>query len=289
MRFRRIKFLRFMFFFMLVVVSVKLYTIQFKSGKQYSSAAALQQSRNRLVYKERGDIIDRRSIPFTGRQSKWKAILQPYTLINNPINLRTIAEIFGFSVENLKSELSKNMLPYIIDITPAQAKAISDSSISGISIIDVRVRYSSDGLAPHILGYVNDNSEEYGWPGKGISDYFEQGRRLYAGLADADNGFMTDLGYRIWNNTGREKLNIRLTLDYHLQEIVEARWTEWWIRCSGADGHNYREILAIASRPDFDPTNIRSYLNDNDEPLFNRAIGSYTPGSVLKWLLRRLH
>ena len=33
----------------------------------------------------------------------------------------------------------QNMLPYIIDITPAQAKAISDSSISGISIIDVRV------------------------------------------------------------------------------------------------------------------------------------------------------
>lgn len=284
MRFRRIKFLRFMFFFMLVVVSVKLYTIQFKSGKQYSSAAALQQSRNRLVYKERGDIIDRRSIPFTGRQSKWKAILQPYTLINNPINLRTIAEIFGFSVENLKSELSKNMLPYIIDITPAQAKAISDSSISGISIIDVRVRYSSDGLAPHILGYVNDNSEGMAGLEKAYQTTLNRGGGIYAGiLADADNGFMTDLGYRIWNNTGREKLNIRLTLDYHLQEIVESTMDRMVdkgavVLMDIITG----EILAIASRPDFDPTNIRSYLNDNDEPLFNRAIGSYTPGSVFK-------
>ena len=42
MRFRRIKFLRFMFFHAGCSLSEAIY-YQFKSGKQYSSAAALQQ------------------------------------------------------------------------------------------------------------------------------------------------------------------------------------------------------------------------------------------------------
>lgn len=284
MQLRRLKFIKFVFSFMLIIVTVKLYTIQFKSGKQYSSAAALQQTRNKLVYKERGDIIDNNGIHFTGRKSKWKAILQPYTLINNPIKLRTIAEIFGFSVEDLKKELAKDMLPYIMDITPAQAKAISDSSLTGISIIDVRVRYDDDTLATHILGYINDNSEGMAGLEKVYQQTLSRGGGIYAGiLADAGDGFMSNLGYRVWNNTGREKLNIQLTIDYHLQEIVENTMDKMVdkgavVLMDIITG----EILAIASRPDFNPTNIRPYLNDNNEPLFNRAIGAYTPGSIFK-------
>ncbi|NMA66612.1 MAG: stage V sporulation protein D, partial [Clostridiaceae bacterium] len=41
-------------------------------------------------------------------------------------------------------------------------------------------------------------------------------------------------------------------------------------------------ILAISSRPNFDPSNINPYLNDANQPLFNRALGAYTPGSIFK-------
>ena len=140
------------------------------------------------------------------------------------------------------------------------------------------------------MGYVNDNSEGMAGLEKAYQTTLNRGGGIYAGiLADADNGFMTDLGYRIWNNTGREKLNIRLTLDYHLQEIVESTMDRMVdkgavVLMDIITG----EILAIASRPDFDPTNIRSYLNDNDEPLFNRAIGSYTRFSF-KMVTGQLH
>ncbi len=43
------------------------------------------------------------------------------------------------------------------------------------------------------------------------------------------------------------------------------------------------EVLAFYSSPSFDPTDISSYLEDDDLPLFNRVIGgAYPPGSVYK-------
>lgn len=286
MSFRRLKFIRSLFLVTLIIVTFRLYAIQSKSGEEYSSAAALQQSRNKLVYKERGDIIDRKGIRFTGRKCEWKAILQPYTLINDPIELRTLAEIFGFSVAELKNKLSKDMLPYIMDITPAQAKAILDSSLKGISVIDVKVRYDESAVATHVLGYINDKSEGMAGLEKQYQNTLGCGQGIYAGiLADAGNGFMSNLGYRIWDYTGRDKLNVQLTIDYHLQEIVENVMDRMVDKGAVVllDIVNGK-ILAIASRPDYDPTNIKPYLNDDTQPLFNRAIGAYTPGSIFKMI-----
>lgn len=282
---KRFKIIRSIFLLMLIVIAVRLFNIQSQSGKQYSTAAALQQSRNRLVYRERGDILDRNGIRFTGRKTQWKAILQPVTLLNNPTKLRTIAEIFGIPNEHLKTELSKDNLPYLMDITAAQAKAISDSSLTGISVIDMRVRYDSDTLIPHILGYVDEKGIE-GMAGieKAYQNTLKRGGGVYAGiLADAGNGFMSNFGYRIWNSMGQEKLNIQLTLDYRLQEIVEKTMDRMVdkgavVLLDILTG----EILAISSRPSFDPSNINQYLKDENQPLFNRALGTYTPGSIFK-------
>jgi len=38
----------------------------------------------------------------------------------------------------------------------------------------------------------------------------------------------------------------------------------------------------LASRPGFNPADISGYLNDAAQPLFNRAIAGYTPGSIFK-------
>jgi len=42
------------------------------------------------------------------------------------------------------------------------------------------------------------------------------------------------------------------------------------------------EILAMASRPNFDANHLDSYLNQSSAPLLNRAISAYQPGSVFK-------
>jgi cell division protein FtsI/penicillin-binding protein 2 len=42
------------------------------------------------------------------------------------------------------------------------------------------------------------------------------------------------------------------------------------------------EILAMASRPNFDAGNLGEYLHKDSSPLLNRALSSYHPGSVFK-------
>ena len=42
------------------------------------------------------------------------------------------------------------------------------------------------------------------------------------------------------------------------------------------------DLLAMASRPAFNPANVNSALIDANQPLFNRALGEYIPGSIFK-------
>ncbi|HHY64964.1 MAG TPA: hypothetical protein GX501_07935, partial [Clostridiaceae bacterium] len=126
---RRFRFIRFLFFLILVLLTVRLFNLQTVKGEQYSVMAALQQSRSRLVQRERGDILDRNGIRLTGRKICWKAILQPYTLLNDPVALNTAASIFNATPQYLTAELSKSNLPYLMDISAAQAKALTDSSL----------------------------------------------------------------------------------------------------------------------------------------------------------------
>lgn len=287
MQIRRLKACRFVFLFLLIMIAIRLFNIQAITGKQYSTEAAIQQSRNRIIYRERGDILDRNGISFTGRDTYWKAILQPVTLLNNPNALRIIADVLEFDSGYLKDQLSKDNLPYITNITAAQARAISDSSLIGISVIDLRKRYNEHTLAPHILGYIDESGAE-GLAGieKAYQNTLMRGGGVYAGiLADAGNGFMNKLGYRIWNTMGKERLNIQLTLDYHIQSIVESIMDRMVdkgavVLLDILTG----DILAISSRPDFNPSNIYPSLLDEEQPLFNRALGTYTPGSIFKMI-----
>lgn len=282
---KRLRLIRSAFTFFLMVITVRLFNIQAITGKQYSTAAALQRTRNRPLYSERGDILDRNGIRFTGRETCWKAVLQPATLLENPGDLRTVADIFNISVENLSKKISASNLPTIAQVTQAQAEAIADSTLSGISVINMRVRNSDATLAPHILGYVDDKGEE-GMAGieKAYQETLKSGDGVYVGvIADAGNSYMSRYGYRIWDTMGKEKLDVRLTLDYHLQSIVEETMDRMVDKGAAVlldilTG----EILAIASRPDFDPCNVNVSLNDKNQPLFNRALGTYTPGSIFK-------
>jgi penicillin-binding protein 2 len=284
---RRLKACRFVFLFLLIMIAVKLFNIQAITGQQYSTEAAMQQSRNRIIYRERGDILDRNGISFTGRDTYWKAILQPVTLLNNPNALRIITDVLGFDAAYLKEQLSKDNLPYITNITAAQARAISDSSLTGISVIDLRKRYNEHTLAAHILGYVDESGAE-GLAGieKAYQNTLKRGGGVYAGiLADAGNSYMDEFGYRIWNSMGKERLNIQLTLDYHLQSIVESTMDRMVDKGAVVllDILN-GDILAISSRPDFNPSNINPSLSDEEQPLFNRALGTYIPGSIFKMI-----
>ena len=281
----RLLIIRYIFLCLLLLLTIRIFTIQTVKNREYSVAAAVQRFRNTEIYIERGDILDRNGIKFTDRDIKSLTIIQPNDLLKDATGLTIAADILNMPVHTLENKLSQNALPFVMEVSEGQAAAIADAALKGLSVVDVRVRNTDRMLATHMMGYLDEGGKE-GLSGveKSYQETLKKGGGVYAGmLADASNSVMKEFGYRIWNTMGEQKLNVRTTLDYHMQKIVEE--TMDGMVDKGAvvivDILN-GDILAVASRPNFNPSDINTYLHDASQPLFNRALGEYTPGSIFK-------
>jgi cell division protein FtsI/penicillin-binding protein 2 len=108
-----------------------------------------------------------------------------------------------------------------------------------------------------------------------------------AAMVDASQQLIPGLGYKklhIAEGTGPS--NIVLTIDTRIQKIVESimdkninKGAVVVMRPSTG------EILAMASRPNFDANNLGDYLASDTAPFLNRALAAYQPGSVFKLVL----
>lgn len=78
--------------------------------------------------------------------------------------------------------------------------------------------------------------------------------------------------------------DLHLTIDANLQTIAEEAFGD---KKGGIVVSNPQtgEILALASAPSFDPSNVAQAMSRSDLPLLNRAIGGiYAPGSTFKMI-----
>lgn len=75
--------------------------------------------------------------------------------------------------------------------------------------------------------------------------------------------------------------NLKTTIDFDLQKQIATSMDE---KPGAVVASDYKgAILALYSYPSFDPRDIVPSLNDDDLPLFNRALGGiYHPGSIFK-------
>ena len=281
----RVFLIKYLYLILLIFLAFRVFSIQASRGREYSQAAAVQRWRNTKVYTERGDILDRNGIRFTSRSKQSLAVVLPADLLGEPSALGWASDLLGKPVSELEREVAKSYLPYAVRISDEQADAIMDAGISGICIVEVPVRNSNDMPAPHIIGYVDEKGEN-GLSGieKAYQHTLKNGGGVFAGiLADAGNTAMEQFGYRILDTTRVSRLNIKTTLDYHMQEIVEETMDMMVDRGAVVivDILN-GDLLAMASRPAFNPANVNSALIDANQPLFNRALGEYIPGSIFK-------
>lgn len=281
----RISFMKYLFLFLLLFLALRVFSIQTARSDEYSEAAAVQRWRNTRIYAERGEILDRNGIKFTNRQTRFLAVIQPGELLKDASATGWASDLLGMPMNELEGIISKSFLPRAVMVPEEQADTIMNAAIAGLSIVEVPVRNSEETLAVHMIGYVDEKGED-GLSGieKAYQNTLRKGGGVFAGvLADAGNTAMEQFGYRIWDTTGVQKLNIKTTLDYHMQEIVEETMDRMVDRGAVVivDILN-GDLLAIASRPGFNPADINASLNDPAQPLFNRALGEYTPGSIFK-------
>ncbi len=271
---------------MFLLLLIRLFYLQIIAGDRLSRAASMQRMVTSVIYKPRGDIVDRNLIPLTNRTTKWYMVLQPVALEGRDEEIMRICDILGLNYNNVRREMEVKKEPLIFETDEQRKNKVLELGIQGVSAINSLERYNINTVAKHVLGYLNkiDLVGE-----AGIEKFYEGALKLAGGssisaVTDARNNLVQGIGYRLQSPEETEKkLNVRLTLDYHIQKIVEKVMDDAKVTGAVVVEDVYTgDILAIASKPDFDPNNVQNYLKSSNNELFNRAVAAYNIGSIFK-------
>lgn len=236
----------------------------------------------------RGDILDREGLLLTNTAQSFSVIVFPHQLEVTDNVVDNITRSLRIPADKLMARLSQADRPFKLKmgVDALTAQKINRFRHEGLIAIPEKMRYGHSSIAAHVVGYINlaDNQGV-----SGIEESFDDVLRgsspeYVAAIVDAGQQVIPGLGYkRLRLEVGSGPSNVVLTIDRRIQKVVErvldkhiTKGAVVVLRPSTG------EILAMASRPNFDANNLTEYLQLEAAPLLNRAICAYQPGSVFK-------
>ena len=305
-------------FFVLVflVLIGRLYYLQIIKGPSYKGIAEANRVRVIPIEAPRGIIYDRNGKIIVDNKSQYDIDVIPYEFSHTARTDSILAKILGLDVAEINSRIKNNWRGQFVPIKIAEdvnVEIITNIEehrldLPGVvySVKPVR-SYPSGVQMSQSLGYVREISandlirekyKEYkqgdliGW--KGIERQYEhilKGTRGY-------NFIQVDaLGREIGQVVDRDNIppipgnEMFLAIDLDLQIYIESLTEGYKAGIVVLDADN-GEILAIVSKPDYDPalfagvisnSSWNALISDPDLPMFNRATqGTYSPGSTFK-------
>lgn len=277
--------------------------------------------RNRIktvpVPAPRGKILDRDGRVIVDNHSSFTVMLSQENL--KPEHLEPIAQGLNLNLDELRATVARYAkgpkyvpIPIKKELTPAElafVEAHRDPAFyPEMEIVEAQKRlYPQNGLAAHVLGYLGEVSEAE-LNTVEFAKYSQGDIVGKTGLERQYNAELTGIdGERrvVVDARGRERevleskeatpgRNLQLTLDLDLQVVAELAMEGRRGAVVALDPRN-GEVLAMVSRPAFDPNAFAGRLRKSDyealvnnpfNPLLNRAIqGQYAPGSTFKPLV----
>lgn len=265
------------------------YEVAIVHHEHYAEQGNRQQLRTYKVRATRGDIVDRSYIALAVTDRVFKIVLNPRLIQAQGLEEEVIAaviELFpDYDVNSLRDELRRDKAyrQLKMQLDDAAADSIRAKKLPGVRLERVPDRvYPRKLLASHVLGRVDSQGRgnlgiEYGLDemlrGRDAMSpaYFARGKKL---LVD---GF-PDPGVSRGNT-------VVLTLDSALQAMAEeeintlvTNWAPVGASVLVMDPRS-GEVLAVASRPTFDP----NHKIDTIEQTVNAAVQrDFEPGSTMK-------
>jgi penicillin-binding protein 2 len=300
----------------LVILVSGLWNLQVLGAENYRAAAEANRIRKVPVLAPRGRIFDREGRLIVDNYPSTSCYLLREQM--KDANLPMIAAGLHLTVEQIHQTVRHFQLaakyepiPLKQDITPDEQAFIEAhrDELPELETRDEQRRlYPRDGFAAHLIGYVGEVSEQMLANDPRYAAY-DPGQVVgRSGVEETYDALLrgTD-GYRevIVNSHGREvghlgqKLaipgqDLRLTIDLDLQRAAEQALEGKNGAIVAMDPHT-GEILAMASRPTFDPNQFsvrlthsywQSILDNPDHPLLNKAIqAQLAPGSTFKIIM----
>ncbi|MDF2629794.1 MAG: spoVD, partial [Symbiobacteriaceae bacterium] len=270
---------------LLAALGGRLYHLQVAKNAAYTAIAHSQRTLSLPLSPERGLILDRNGEPLSDPVHTWRIGVFPPFLDDRATEAAALARLLGDSAASIEYELwemkKQGWLPYRLD--EQTAAAVRDAGLAGIAAAPVLHRVGENPLARHLLGYVNANGGAQGL--EYIYDAELKGGDVPALTAyvDGHGNPLAGLGIRaVVPTAGKAPYQLITTIDKRFQaaveEVLDRAAAGRPVAAVVMDPEN-GEVLAMASRPTFDPNKIE---NPNNPALHNRAVRAEPPGSVFK-------
>jgi penicillin-binding protein 2 len=299
-----------------LVLLLRLWYVQILEGDRYFTLSLNNRLRVRVVEAPRGFILDRNGEVMVENRPTFDLFATLQDVTNRADVARVLGEILQVSTSEVEARLaegrSRPYQPFLLrkDLSEAMMVAVEERRLDlpGISLRIRPVRaYPSGGTAANLLGYVSEvnqtqlQREEFQdfRPGENLGQSGVE-RRFDAFIRGVDGGEQIEVDARgrilkmVSRDEPRSGSNVFLTIDRKIQEAAEAAF-------AGKKGTvvamnpTTGEILAMVSRPSFDPNLFAQRIsgedwqriaNDASHPLQNRAFqAQYPPGSIFKLMV----
>jgi penicillin-binding protein 2 len=310
-----------------VILIARLWYLQVYKGEQFYQYSLQNRLRKEIVKAPRGMIFSRNNELMVHNVPRFDAVIVPQYLQNRGEVLGKLSEVLDMPIETIEAVLARSRgqasyRPVLIkrNISRAEVAVIEteSSKMPGVFVQTFISRmYRDREVGGHLLGYISEISQSQlpqfrkrdnydyrlgDFIGQfGLEEQFDlflRGEDGYEFMeVDARGrrrrhvGGAQHLFSGIENRSEKPGNNIRLTVDRELQ-MVAYNALENKVGSVVALDVNTGQVLAMVSRPSFDPTQFskgltreywESLTGDDRNPLRDRSIQEhYSPGSVYK-------
>lgn len=237
----------------------------------YNAAQAKQSAYRIVVSRLRGTIFDSNMVPITNSSTKTVAAVSP-----TPKGIMAIS-----------SALEGDALSSVLDSLRQELPAICtvDGEIISEGVATTTVYNHSDNTlqARHIIGYTD--SDGHGVTGLELAydDLLYSEQTVSAVFtADGKGNVLCGIDPYFENDLSVVHSGVVTTLDVNIQNVVEAAAEKMNSGCVIVSEVSNGKIRAMASVPTFDINNLTESFEKENSPLLNRALLSFSVGSVFK-------
>ena len=273
-----------------IFVFIKVFYTQTISYEKLNALSDDLWSRELPITAERGKILDRNGIVLADNITTTSLVVIPNQIKDKEKTAKILSEILNTDYNDMYSHITKKtsierIHPEGRRLDHETSDKINSYNLEGVYLVKESQRYYPyDNLLSHVLGYVGIDNQGLGGIELLYNDYLsgEDGAIKY--YSDA-KGKKLDLN-EIYIPS-EQGLDIMLTIDYNIQSSVERELDNIVDMFSPdnalalAMNPNTGEVLAMASRPNYDPNNYKNYSTE----ALNRNLPvwmTYEPGSTFK-------
>lgn len=286
----RIKIIMIVIILLFILIISKVFYIQVISYNKLNSYANSLWSRNLPIEANRGIIYDRNGIILADNLTTTSLVFIPNQIENKEETAKLISEILGTSYEDMLKHVSKKssierVHPEGRRLDFAVADKIAALNLPGVYLVKESKRnYPFNTMLSHTIGFVGIDNQGLSGLELMYNDYLTGSYGAIKYYSDAKG---TRLNLAEVYEQPQDGVNMTLTINYDIQVSLERELDNAVSKYNPDQAlgivmdPNSGEILAIASRPNFSPSEYQNYTVEE----INRNLPvwmTYEPGSTFK-------